>query len=106
MIEKKEGQGQAMRQDRPLATLKERFPATLQPVLMRPSQAPLELRLSSQHRLVVSRLGENVLLEVEQPAHSREGRWGVVVQLRLDGQHLESLLSFLMKNDEPPKEAA
>lgn len=91
-----------MRQDRPLATLKERFPATLQPILMRQSQAPLELRLSSQYRLVVSHLGEDVLLEVEQPTHSREGHgWGIIVQLRLEDQHLEALWSFLMKHDGP-----
>ena len=63
--------------------------------------APLELRVNQKHRLVLSRLRNDVLLEVETPTSTREGHnWGLVTQLRLDAEHIAALRAYLA--DVPP----
>ena len=58
--------------------------------------APLELRINPKHRIVLSTLQDEVLLEVETPTHAQEGRWGLVTQLRLDLENIVAMQSFLM----------
>jgi hypothetical protein len=69
--------------------------------------APLELRINSQHRLVLSTIGGGVLLEIEQPTNTREGHnWGLVTQLRLDTEHIAALRAYLAERQDWPPEAA
>ena len=94
-----------MTQYRPIARLREVFPAELQPQPVRQAMnAPLELRINAKHRLVLSTIGGGVLLEVESPT-TREGHnWGLVTQLRLDAEHVAALRAYLAerREDLPP----
>ena len=58
---------------------------------------PLELRINAKHRIVLSQLQDDVLLEVETPTNTRDGHnWGLITQLRLNYEHICELQSYLM----------
>ena len=57
-----------------MAFLREIFTAALQPPPVRERMsAPLELHVNSRHRLVLSTIGDGVLLEVVTPTNAKEG---------------------------------
>jgi hypothetical protein len=57
---------------------------------------PLELRVNPKTKLVVSRIGSDILLEVEHAAHLKDGHgWVVSSQVRLEDNHLDALRAYL-----------
>jgi hypothetical protein len=69
--------------------------------------APLELRINAKHRIVLSTLQDDVLLEVETPTHAKEGNgWGLIVQLRLEAEHIAALHAYLAERHNWPPAAA
>jgi hypothetical protein len=84
---------------RPLARLRDIFPIELQERNKRQlMNAPLELRINSKHRIVLSQLQDDeVLLEVETPMQMRDGHgWFTQSQLRLNYEQICEMNSYLM----------
>lgn len=55
----------------------------------------LELRVN-KHRLVLSPIKDEMLLEITTPTNAKEGHgWGLLAQVRLDPEHVEALHSYL-----------
>jgi hypothetical protein len=84
---------------RPLARLRDIFPIELQERNKRQlMRTPLELRINSKHRIVLSHLQDDeILLEVETPTNLRAGHgWGLITQLRLDLETIAAMQGYLL----------